>query len=212
MVARSLRRRPTCRRPSPCCARPSCSVPRSKALWLPRCCRRSGSSRRSWTTSSRPGAWCWPRTSKARRRSPGGSSCTTARPRRATTWSARHRSVAATSLRQLLWNRASGVILMSATLTSCGTFDLFLQQSGLSVYASRAVPARGVAVRLSVERQARHSCDAHGSWRCAAAHATRSSSACPVSFRRSVRWCCSRRASRCARSMRCCRRTCGVAP
>lgn len=38
-------------------------------------------------------------------------------------------------LRQLLWNRASGVILMSATLTSCGTFDLFLRQSGLSVYA-----------------------------------------------------------------------------
>ncbi|MCU0963579.1 MAG: hypothetical protein MUF08_00645 [Burkholderiaceae bacterium] len=39
-------------------------------------------------------------------------------------------------LRQLLWNRASGVILMSATLTSCGTFDLFLQQSGLSVYTA----------------------------------------------------------------------------
>lgn len=38
-------------------------------------------------------------------------------------------------LRRLLWNRASGVILMSATLTSCGTFDLFLQQSGLSAYA-----------------------------------------------------------------------------
>ena len=38
-------------------------------------------------------------------------------------------------LRHLLWNRASGVILMSATLTSCGTFDLFLQQSGLSAYA-----------------------------------------------------------------------------
>ncbi|MDO9074690.1 MAG: ATP-dependent DNA helicase DinG, partial [Rubrivivax sp.] len=39
-------------------------------------------------------------------------------------------------LRHLLWNRASGVILMSATLTSCGAFDLFLQQSGLSVYAA----------------------------------------------------------------------------
>ena len=39
-------------------------------------------------------------------------------------------------LRHLLWNRASGVILMSATLTSCGTFDLFLQQSGLSVYTA----------------------------------------------------------------------------
>lgn len=37
-------------------------------------------------------------------------------------------------LRKLLWSRASAVILMSATLTSCGTFDLFLRQSGLSVY------------------------------------------------------------------------------
>lgn len=37
-------------------------------------------------------------------------------------------------LRKLLWNRASGVVLMSATLTSCGTFDLFLRQSGLSVF------------------------------------------------------------------------------
>jgi len=37
-------------------------------------------------------------------------------------------------LRKLLWNRASGVILMSATLTSCGTFDLFVRQSGLAVY------------------------------------------------------------------------------
>jgi ATP-dependent DNA helicase DinG len=37
-------------------------------------------------------------------------------------------------LRQLLWSRASSVILMSATLRSCGTFDLFRQQSGLSVY------------------------------------------------------------------------------
>jgi ATP-dependent DNA helicase DinG len=37
-------------------------------------------------------------------------------------------------LRKLLWNRASAAVLMSATLTSCGTFDLFLRQSGLSVY------------------------------------------------------------------------------
>lgn len=35
-------------------------------------------------------------------------------------------------LRKLLWNRASGAVLMSATLTSCGTFDLFLRQTGLS--------------------------------------------------------------------------------
>lgn len=37
-------------------------------------------------------------------------------------------------LRKLLWKRASAVVLMSATLTSCGTFDLFLRQSGLSVF------------------------------------------------------------------------------
>lgn len=37
-------------------------------------------------------------------------------------------------LRKLLWNRASAVVLMSATLTSCGTFDLFLLQTGLTVY------------------------------------------------------------------------------
>ena len=35
-------------------------------------------------------------------------------------------------LRSLLWNRVSAAILMSATLTSCGSFDLFLQQTGLS--------------------------------------------------------------------------------
>jgi ATP-dependent DNA helicase DinG len=39
-------------------------------------------------------------------------------------------------LRKLLWRRASGVVLMSATLTSCGTFDLFLKQSGLSGFAA----------------------------------------------------------------------------
>lgn len=37
-------------------------------------------------------------------------------------------------LRKLLWNRASAVVLMSATLTSCGSFDLFLRQTGLTVY------------------------------------------------------------------------------
>lgn len=37
-------------------------------------------------------------------------------------------------LRSLLWHRCSGAILMSATLTSCGTFDLFLRQAGLNVY------------------------------------------------------------------------------
>jgi ATP-dependent DNA helicase DinG len=39
-------------------------------------------------------------------------------------------------LRKLLWNRASAVVLMSATLTSCGSFDLFLRQTGLTVYRS----------------------------------------------------------------------------
>ena len=37
-------------------------------------------------------------------------------------------------LRKLLWNRASGAVVMSATLTSCGTFDLFLRQSGLGCF------------------------------------------------------------------------------
>jgi ATP-dependent DNA helicase DinG len=35
-------------------------------------------------------------------------------------------------LRALLWNRASAVVLMSATLTSCGTFELFVRQTGLA--------------------------------------------------------------------------------
>lgn len=34
-------------------------------------------------------------------------------------------------LRSLLWQRASSAIVTSATLTSCGRFDLFLNQSGL---------------------------------------------------------------------------------
>src|SRR5262245_47060585 len=38
---------------------------------------------------------------------------------------------AAEPLRNLLWNRASAVALTSATLTSCGNFELFLQQTGL---------------------------------------------------------------------------------
>lgn len=42
------------------------------------------------------------------------------------------------ALRRLLWNRASGAILMSATLTSCGTFNLFLRQSGLNAFPSTA--------------------------------------------------------------------------
>lgn len=41
-------------------------------------------------------------------------------------------------LRKLLWNRASGAVVMSATLTSCGTFDLFLRQSGLGFFDSPA--------------------------------------------------------------------------
>jgi ATP-dependent DNA helicase DinG len=34
-------------------------------------------------------------------------------------------------LRKLLWYRASAVVVMSATLTSCGSFDMFVRQSGL---------------------------------------------------------------------------------
>lgn len=35
------------------------------------------------------------------------------------------------ALRRLLWSRASGAVLMSATLSCLGTFDLFLAQAGL---------------------------------------------------------------------------------
>ena len=114
-------------------------------------------------------------------------------------------------LRRLLWNRASGVILMSATLTSCGTFDLFLHQSGLSVYAGvqflrveSPFDYRSNA-RLVIPAMRTGLGDVRGT-------PTRSSNARPGSFRRSAGWCRSLRASRCARSMRCCRRTCGAAP
>lgn len=40
---------------------------------------------------------------------------------------------------KLLWNRASAVVLMSATLTSCGSFDLFLRQTGLGASPGLAV-------------------------------------------------------------------------
>lgn len=45
---------------------------------------------------------------------------------------------ASDKLRRLLWNRASGAVVMSATLTSCGTFDLFLRQSGLNTFEAPA--------------------------------------------------------------------------
>jgi len=44
---------------------------------------------------------------------------------------------AADRLRRLLWNRASAVVLTSATLTACGSFELFLEQSGLSSYTEK---------------------------------------------------------------------------
>jgi ATP-dependent DNA helicase DinG len=44
---------------------------------------------------------------------------------------------AAERLRRLLWNRASAVVLTSATLTACGSFDLFLEQTGLSSYTEK---------------------------------------------------------------------------
>lgn len=37
----------------------------------------------------------------------------------------------ADKLRRLLWRRVSGAVVTSATLSSCGRFDLFLEQSGL---------------------------------------------------------------------------------
>lgn len=45
---------------------------------------------------------------------------------------------AADALRRMLWCRASGAVVMSATLTSCGSFDLFSRQAGLEGYASAA--------------------------------------------------------------------------
>lgn len=41
---------------------------------------------------------------------------------------------ATTALDRVLWRRASAVVLTSATITSCGTFDLFLSETGLSRY------------------------------------------------------------------------------
>jgi ATP-dependent DNA helicase DinG len=41
---------------------------------------------------------------------------------------------AANRLRALLWNRVSAVVLTSATLTSCCSFHLFLEQTGLDRY------------------------------------------------------------------------------
>ena len=39
-------------------------------------------------------------------------------------------------LRRVLWNRTSAAVLMSGTLTSSGTFDLFVRQTGLVGYPS----------------------------------------------------------------------------
>src|SRR3990167_4355515 len=39
-------------------------------------------------------------------------------------------------LRALLWERAGAAVLTSATLQACGSFDLFLEESGLDVYGS----------------------------------------------------------------------------
>jgi ATP-dependent DNA helicase DinG len=44
---------------------------------------------------------------------------------------------AADRLRRLLWHRASAVVLTSATLTACGSFDQFLEQTGLSLYPEK---------------------------------------------------------------------------
>jgi len=45
----------------------------------------------------------------------------------------------APTLRRLLWRRASAVVLMSATLTSSGRFDLFLSQAGIEPQGLRTL-------------------------------------------------------------------------
>ncbi len=50
---------------------------------------------------------------------------------------------AAQSLKQALWDRALGVVLTSATITALGRFDLFLEQTGLSL-----VPRQVRTIRL----------------------------------------------------------------
>ena len=120
-------------------------------------------------------------------------------------------------LRGMLWNRASGAVLMSATLTSCGSFESFLRQSGLSVYAA-----------CTCCKSSRHSTiAATPRWsfpRCAPTRRTplrtrrRSWSGCQLWSTRAARWCSSPRrnrcgmcilnsTNRCARS-RCCRAAC----
>lgn len=56
-------------------------------------------------------------------------------------------------LRKLLWNRASAVVLMSATLTSCGSFNLFLNQTGLGFF--RDLQMLQVASPFDYRRNAR---------------------------------------------------------
>ena len=110
-------------------------------------------------------------------------------------------------LRKLLWNRASGAVVMSATLTSCGTFDLFLRQSGLGYFDSPAflrvespfdfrnnarlvVPAMRTEPTSAEQHTLRGQCPAAGR-----------------SCRRWARWCSSRLHGKCGRSTPSCLRT-----
>lgn len=57
----------------------------------------------------------------------------------------------ANKLQRLLWNRASAAVLTSATLTSCGSFHLFMQQSGLA----RMPDARALKVKSPFDYERR---------------------------------------------------------
>ncbi len=59
----------------------------------------------------------------------------------------------AEKLTELLWRRASAVVCTSATLTSCGTFDLFLESTGLN--RLRKTRLLSIESPFDYERQAR---------------------------------------------------------
>jgi ATP-dependent DNA helicase DinG len=105
-------------------------------------------------------------------------------------------------LRKLLWNRASGAVVMSATLTSCGTFDLFLRQSGSRLLRE---PRRSCRSSRPSTSAARHASivPAMRAEPTAPRSSTRRRSApgCQPSWTRWGPWCCSPRHARCGMSM-----------
>ena len=110
-------------------------------------------------------------------------------------------------LRKLLWNRASGAVVMSATLTSCGTFDLFLRQSGLGFFDSPAFLR--VESPLDFRKNAQLVVPAMRTEPTAAeqTHAGGQRPAAGARGRPSARWCSSHRHDRCARSTPSCPRS-----